>query len=56
MQYLGGAPLKLPLLANPAIIIFFFFSSTSAMAFIILSGSMAALTNSLYDSAPAGGW
>jgi hypothetical protein len=49
MRYFGGAPLELPLLADPGIIIFLFFSSASATAFIILSWSMAALANSLYD-------
>jgi hypothetical protein len=49
MQYFGGAPLELPLPADPGIILFLFFSSASATAFIILSWSMAALTNSLYD-------
>jgi hypothetical protein len=45
MQYLGGAPLELPLPADPGIIIFLFFSSATAMAFIILSWSMVALAN-----------
>jgi ABC-type molybdate transport system permease subunit len=49
MQYLGGAPLELPLPVDPGIILFLFFSSASAMAFIILSWSMAALAYSLYD-------
>jgi hypothetical protein len=49
MRYLGGAPLELPLAVDPGIILFLFFSSASAMAFIILSWSMAALANSLYD-------
>jgi hypothetical protein len=35
MQYLGEAPLELPLSADPGIIFFLFFSSTSATAFII---------------------
>jgi hypothetical protein len=48
MKYLGGAPLELPLPADPGIIIFLFFSSAIAMAFIILSWSMVALANSLY--------
>jgi hypothetical protein len=38
-----------PLLGDPGTIIFLFFSSASAMFFIILSWSMAALVNSLYD-------
>jgi hypothetical protein len=37
MRYLRGAPLELPLPADPSIIFFLFFSSTSATAFIILS-------------------
>jgi hypothetical protein len=37
MRYLGGAPLELPLIEDPGIILFLFFSSASAMAFIILS-------------------
>jgi hypothetical protein len=49
MQYFGGAPLELPLPEDPGVILFLFFSSASAAAFIILSWSMAALTNSLYD-------
>jgi hypothetical protein len=49
MRYFAGAPLKLPLLADPGIILFLFFSSASATSFIILSWSMAALANSLYD-------
>jgi hypothetical protein len=49
MWYFGGAPLELPLPVNPDIILFLFFSSASAMAFIILSWSMAALANLLYD-------
>jgi hypothetical protein len=49
MRYLGGAPLELPLPTDPGIILFLFFSSASAMAFIILSWSMAALASSLYD-------
>jgi hypothetical protein len=49
MRYLGGALLELPLPADLGIILFLFFSSASSMAFIILSWSMAALTNSLYD-------
>jgi hypothetical protein len=49
MQYLGGAPLELPLPVDPGIIVFLLFSSASATAFIILSWSMAALANSLYD-------
>jgi hypothetical protein len=49
MRYFGGAPLELPLLEDPGIILFLFFSSSSAMAFIILYWSMAALANSLYD-------
>jgi hypothetical protein len=49
MRYMGGAPLKLSLLADPGIIFFLFFTSTLATAFIILSSSMAVLTNSLYD-------
>jgi hypothetical protein len=49
MRYLGGALLELPLPADPGIILFLFFSSASAMAFIILSWSMAAMANSLYD-------
>jgi hypothetical protein len=49
MRYLGGAPLELPLPVDPGIILILFFSSVSATAFIILSWSMAAPTNSLYD-------
>jgi hypothetical protein len=49
MQYFEGAPLELPLLADPGIILFLFFSLSSAMTFIILSWSMATLANSLYD-------
>jgi hypothetical protein len=49
MRYLGGAPLELPLPADPGIILFLFFSSASATTFIILSWSMVALANSLYD-------
>jgi hypothetical protein len=49
MRYFGGAPLELPLPADPCIILFLFFSSALATAFIILSWSMAALVNSLYD-------
>jgi hypothetical protein len=49
MRYLGGGPQELPLPADPGIILFLFFSSASTMAFIILSWSMAALANSLYD-------
>jgi hypothetical protein len=49
MRYLAGAPLERPLPADPDIILFLFFSSASAAAFIILSWSMAALVNSLYD-------
>jgi hypothetical protein len=37
MRYFGGAPLELPLPADPGIIFFLFFSSAAAMAFIILS-------------------
>jgi hypothetical protein len=46
---MGGALLERPLPADLGIIFYLFFSSNSAMAFIILSWSMAALTNSLYD-------
>jgi hypothetical protein len=49
MRYFRGAPLELPLPTDPGIILFLFFSSSSATAFIILSWSMAALANSLYD-------
>jgi hypothetical protein len=49
MRYFGGAPLELPLPADLGIILFLFFSSASATAFIIISWSMAALANSLYD-------
>jgi hypothetical protein len=49
MQYFGGPPLELPLLADLGIILFLFFSSASATAFIILSWLMAALTNLSYD-------
>jgi hypothetical protein len=49
MWYLRGAPLELPLPANPGIIFFLFFSLASAAAFIILSWLVAALANSLYD-------
>jgi hypothetical protein len=50
MRYFGRAPLELPLLVHPGIILFLFFSSASAMAFIILFWSIAALANSLYDN------
>jgi hypothetical protein len=49
MRYFGGAPLELPLPVDPGIILFLYFSSASATTFIILSWSMAALDNSLYD-------
>jgi hypothetical protein len=49
IQYFGATLLELPLPADPDIILFLFFSSASATAFIILSWSMAALANSLYD-------
>jgi hypothetical protein len=49
MRYLGGAPLELPLPADLESILFLLFSSASTMAFIILSWTMAALANSLYD-------
>jgi hypothetical protein len=49
MRYFGGAPLELLMPTDPGIILFLFFSSASATAFIILSWSMAALSNSLYD-------
>jgi hypothetical protein len=49
MRYFGGAPLELPLPADPDIILFLYFSSASATDFIILSWSMASLTNLLYD-------
>jgi hypothetical protein len=49
MQYFGGAPLELLLPEDLGIIFFLFFSMASATAFIILSWSMAALANSLYD-------
>jgi hypothetical protein len=49
MRYFRGAPLELPLPADSGIILFLFFSSASATAFIILSWSMAAVANSLYD-------
>jgi hypothetical protein len=49
MRYFGGAPLELPLPVDSGIILFLFFSLASAMVFIILSWSMAALANSLYD-------
>jgi hypothetical protein len=49
MRYFGGAPLELPLPVDLGIILFLFFSSAPATAFIILSWSMAALANSLYD-------
>jgi hypothetical protein len=49
MWYVGGAPLELPLPADPGFILFLFFSSASATAFIILSWSMASLAKSLYD-------
>jgi hypothetical protein len=45
----GGAPLEPPLADDLDIILFHFFSSASAMAFISLSRSMAALANSFYD-------
>jgi hypothetical protein len=47
MQYFGGAPLEPQLAEDTGIILFLFFSSASAMTFISLSWSMAALTNSL---------
>jgi hypothetical protein len=47
MRYLGGAPLRPPLIKDPDIILFLFFSSASVTAFIILSSSMAALAKSL---------
>jgi hypothetical protein len=62
MRYFAGAPLELPLLADPGIILFLFFSSASTTAFIILSRSMASLANSLYNKleralvAPVDGW
>jgi hypothetical protein len=49
MWYFGGALLELPLPTDPGIILFLFFSSASATTFIIVSWSMAALANSLYD-------
>jgi hypothetical protein len=49
MRYLGGALLETPLANDPSIILSIFFSSASAMAFIGLFWSMAALTNTLYD-------
>jgi hypothetical protein len=49
MWYFGGAPLELLLPADPGIILFLFFPSASATTFIILSWSMAALANLLYD-------
>jgi hypothetical protein len=49
MRYFGGALLELPLSVDLGIILFFFFSSASATAFIILSWSIAALANLLYD-------
>jgi hypothetical protein len=49
MRYLGRAPLELPLPADLGIILSLFFSSASSLAFTILSLSMAALANSLYD-------
>jgi hypothetical protein len=49
IRYFGGAPLELPLPIDPGIGFFLFFSSASVTAFIILSWSMAALANSLYD-------
>jgi hypothetical protein len=49
MRYLGGAPLQLPLLADPGIILFLFLPSASATTFIILYWSVATLANSLYD-------
>jgi hypothetical protein len=62
MWYFGRAPLELSLPVDLGIILFLFFSSASATAFIILSWSMAALANSLYNKlerctgAPADGW
>jgi hypothetical protein len=44
MRYFRGAPLELPLQADLGIIRFLFFSLALAMAFIILSWLMAALT------------
>jgi hypothetical protein len=49
MRYFGGALLELPLPTDPGIIFFLFFSSAATTAFIILSWSVAALANSLYD-------
>jgi hypothetical protein len=49
MRYFGGVPLELPLSVDLGIILFLFLSSASAIAFIILSWSMAALANTLYD-------
>jgi hypothetical protein len=46
MRYLGGAPLEPPLAEDAGIVLFLFFSMASAMAFISLSSSMKALTNS----------
>jgi hypothetical protein len=48
MRYFRGAPQELSLQVDLGIILFLFFSSAIAIAFIILSWSMAALTNSLY--------
>jgi hypothetical protein len=49
IQYMGGAPVELPLPADPGTILFLFLSSASAMAFINVFWLMAALTNSMYD-------
>jgi hypothetical protein len=63
MRYLGGAPLELPLPADPGIFLFLFFSSASATAFIFLSlgrwlHSPTHSTTSWWTvpGAPADGW
>jgi hypothetical protein len=49
MWYLGGSQLEPPLAKDPGIIFFLFFTLASAMAFISLSCSRAAVTMSLKD-------
>jgi hypothetical protein len=47
MRYLEGALPDPPLPEDAGMILFLFFSSATAMAYIVLSWSMAALTKSL---------
>jgi hypothetical protein len=47
MRYLEGALPNPPLPEDAGMILFLFFSSATAMAYIVLSWSMAALTKSL---------